>query len=139
MILSAIGVAGALALAALLGVSDAPNATATLLAARAGSYPAMAAWSLAWHVAGGLLAGVRWRARSWGSSTSERRPPSRSWRQPALRPSASRGRPPAEDYRRARAWGSWEGSRVPGWPLAALGTSTGVGWRAYGPLACLES
>ncbi|MDA8312336.1 MAG: inorganic phosphate transporter [Actinomycetota bacterium] len=58
MIVFALGVAGALALAALLGVSDAPNATAALLAARTGSYPAVAAWSLAWHVAGGLLAGV---------------------------------------------------------------------------------
>ncbi len=58
MIVTAIGVAGALALAALLGVSDAPNAAAALLAARTGSYRAVAAWSLAWHVAGGLLAGV---------------------------------------------------------------------------------
>ncbi len=58
MILFAIGVAGALALAALLGVSDAPNAAAALLASRTGSYSAVAAWSLAWHVAGGLLAGV---------------------------------------------------------------------------------
>jgi PiT family inorganic phosphate transporter len=58
MILTAIGVAGALALAALLGVSDAPNAAAALLASRTGSYTAVAAWSLAWHVAGGLLAGV---------------------------------------------------------------------------------
>ena len=58
MIASAIGVAGALALAALLGVSDAPNAAAALLASRTGSYPAVAAWSLVWHVAGGLLAGV---------------------------------------------------------------------------------
>ena len=57
IIMTALGVVGALALAALLGVSDAPNAAAALLAARTGSYPAVAAWSLAWHVAGGLLAG----------------------------------------------------------------------------------
>ncbi|MDA8314059.1 MAG: inorganic phosphate transporter [Actinomycetota bacterium] len=58
MIVTVIGVAGALAVAALLGVSDAPNAAAALLAARTGSYTAVAAWSLAWHVAGGLLAGI---------------------------------------------------------------------------------
>ena len=51
MIVTVIGVAGALAVAALLGVSDAPNAAAALLASRTGSYPAVAAWSLAWHVA----------------------------------------------------------------------------------------
>lgn len=58
MIVTALGVAGALALAALLGVSDAPNATAALLAARTGSYVAVAAWSLSWTVAGGLLSGT---------------------------------------------------------------------------------
>ena len=57
MIMTALGVVGALALAALLGVSDAPNAAAALLGARSGSYAAVAAWSVAWHVAGGLLAG----------------------------------------------------------------------------------
>jgi PiT family inorganic phosphate transporter len=55
MIESALGVVGALALAALLGVSDAPNAAAALLASRTSSYTAVAAWSLVWHVAGGLL------------------------------------------------------------------------------------
>lgn len=58
IVMTAVGVVGALALAALLGVSDAPNAAAAMLAARAGSYSAVAAWSLAWHVAGGLLAGA---------------------------------------------------------------------------------
>ena len=58
MIASALGVLGALAFAALLGVSDAPNAAAALLASRTGSYTAVATWSVAWHVAGGLLAGV---------------------------------------------------------------------------------
>ncbi len=58
MIVAAAGVVGALALAALLGVSDAPNAAAALLASRTGSYAAVAAWSASWHVAGGLLAGV---------------------------------------------------------------------------------
>lgn len=57
MIVLALGVAGALGLAALLGVSDAPNAAAALLAARTGSYPTVAAWSVGWHIAGGLLAG----------------------------------------------------------------------------------
>jgi PiT family inorganic phosphate transporter len=56
-IMTVLGVVGALALAALLGVSDAPNAAAALLSARTGSYRAVAAWSVAWHVAGGLLAG----------------------------------------------------------------------------------
>jgi inorganic phosphate transporter, PiT family len=56
-IMSALGVVGALALAALLGVSDAPNATAALIGARTGSYAAVAAWSVAWHVFGGLVAG----------------------------------------------------------------------------------
>lgn len=53
----ALAVIGALTLAAFLGVSDAPNSTAALLAARTGSYSAVAAWSLIWHVVGGLLAG----------------------------------------------------------------------------------
>lgn len=52
-----LAVVSALGLAALLGVSDAPNAAAALLAARTGSYPGVAAWSFVWHVAGGLLAG----------------------------------------------------------------------------------
>jgi phosphate/sulfate permease len=58
MTMAAVGVAGALALAALLCVSDAPNAAAALLASRTGSYPAVAAWSVFWPVAGGLLAGA---------------------------------------------------------------------------------
>ncbi|MHB1593628.1 MAG: inorganic phosphate transporter [Streptosporangiaceae bacterium] len=58
MIIAAVGAASALALAALLGVSDAPNAAAALLASRTGSYPAVAAWSVSWHVAGGLLIGA---------------------------------------------------------------------------------
>lgn len=58
MIIVAIGVVGALALAALLGVSDAPNAAAALLASRTGSYRAVGAWSVCWHVVGGLLAGA---------------------------------------------------------------------------------
>lgn len=57
MIVSVVAVVGALVLAALLGVSDAPNSTAALLAARTGSYFSVAAWSLTWHVVGGLLAG----------------------------------------------------------------------------------
>lgn len=57
MIVSAVALVGALALAALLGVGDAPNSTAALLSARTGSYPAVAAWSLTWHVVGGVLAG----------------------------------------------------------------------------------
>lgn len=52
------GVLAALALAALLGTSDSPNATAALVSARASGFPAIAAWSVAWHVVGGLLAGV---------------------------------------------------------------------------------
>lgn len=55
--MTALAVISALALAALLGVSDAPNATASLLAARTGSYSGVAAWSLIWHVVGGLLGG----------------------------------------------------------------------------------
>lgn len=50
--------AGALALAALLGVSDAPNATAALVSGRTRSYRAVAAWSVGWHVLGGLIAGT---------------------------------------------------------------------------------
>ncbi len=57
ILVTALGVSGALCLAALLGVSDAPNAAAALLAARTGSPGAVAAWSVVWHVAGGLLAG----------------------------------------------------------------------------------
>ncbi len=45
-------------IAALLGVSDAPNSSAALVSARSGSYPAVAAWSVGWHLVGGLLAGV---------------------------------------------------------------------------------
>lgn len=56
--MTVLGAAGALALAAFLGVSDAPNATAALLAARTGSPATVAAWSVLWHVAGGLLAGA---------------------------------------------------------------------------------
>jgi len=51
-------VIGALGLAALLGISDAPNSTAALVSARSGSYPGVAAWSVGWHVVGGLLAGA---------------------------------------------------------------------------------
>ena len=58
MIIAAVGVAGVLALAGLLGVSDAPNAAAALLGSRTGSYRAVAAWSVSWHIAGGLLAGA---------------------------------------------------------------------------------
>ena len=47
----------AVCLVALLGVSDAPNATSSLIAARAGRYSWVAAWSVVWHLAGGLLAG----------------------------------------------------------------------------------
>lgn len=50
--------AGALALAALLGVSDAANATAALVSGRARSYRAIALWSIGWHVLGGLIAGT---------------------------------------------------------------------------------
>ncbi len=41
----------------MLGVSDAPNASAALIAARAGGYPRVMAFSFAVHVVGGLLAG----------------------------------------------------------------------------------
>lgn len=50
--------AGALALAALLGVSDAPNAIAALLTTRRRSVRPVAAWSVGWHFLGGLLAGT---------------------------------------------------------------------------------
>lgn len=50
--------AGALAFAALLGISDAPNATAALISGRTRSYRLVAAWSVAWHVLGGLVAGT---------------------------------------------------------------------------------
>jgi PiT family inorganic phosphate transporter len=53
-----LAIVGAIGLAALLGVSDAPNATAALVSARTGSYPQVAAWSVLWHVVGGLLAGA---------------------------------------------------------------------------------
>ena len=53
-----VAVAGALALAALLGMSDSPNATAALVSGRTRSYRAVAAWSLGWTVLGGLLAGT---------------------------------------------------------------------------------
>ena len=53
-----LAVIGALALAALLGVSDSPNAIAALVSGRTRSYQVVAAWSLAWHTLGGLLAGT---------------------------------------------------------------------------------
>lgn len=53
-----LAVAGALALAALLGVSDAPNANAALVSARARSYRTVAGWTLLWHLVGGVLAGT---------------------------------------------------------------------------------
>lgn len=53
-----LAVVGALALAALLGMSDAPNAIAALVSGRTRSYPAVATWSLGWHVLGGLVAGT---------------------------------------------------------------------------------
>ena len=53
-----LAVTGALALAALLGVSDSPNATAALVSGRTRSHRAVAAWSLLWHVLGGLVAGT---------------------------------------------------------------------------------
>ena len=52
-----IAMVAGLALAAVLGVSDAPNASAALIAARAGSYPLIVAWSATWHLLGGLLTG----------------------------------------------------------------------------------
>ena len=53
-----LAVTGALLLAALLGISDAPNATASLIAARAGRYRSLAAWSIFWHFAGAVIAGA---------------------------------------------------------------------------------
>ena len=47
----------AVGLVTLLGVSDAPNASSSLIAARAGRYSRVAAWSMIWHLVGGLLAG----------------------------------------------------------------------------------
>lgn len=54
----ALAVVGALALAALLGMSDSPNATAALVSGRTRSFRAVAAWSLCWTVLGGLVAGT---------------------------------------------------------------------------------
>ncbi len=51
----ALGAVGGFAF--MLGVSDAPNATASLIAARAASYPRAMAFSFTFHVIGGLLAG----------------------------------------------------------------------------------
>lgn len=53
-----LAVIGALALAALLGVSDAPNAMAALVAGPTRSYRAVVMWSLVWHLVGGLIAGT---------------------------------------------------------------------------------
>lgn len=53
-----LAVLGGLALAAVLGVSDAPNATAALVSGRVRSYPAVAGWSFGWHVLGGVVAGT---------------------------------------------------------------------------------
>ncbi len=58
MALTVVGAAGAVALATLLGVSDAPNGSAALLAARTGSLAAVAVWCVGWHLIGGLVAGV---------------------------------------------------------------------------------
>ncbi len=49
---------GGLALAALLGVSDAPNAVAPLVSSRTRAYLPVAGWSVLWHLVGGLLAGT---------------------------------------------------------------------------------
>lgn len=46
-----------LGFAFMLGVSDAPNASASLVAAGAASYPSVMAFSFAMHVVGGLIAG----------------------------------------------------------------------------------
>ena len=51
-------VVGGVMLAALLGTSDAPNASAALVSARAGPYRRVLAWSVGWHLVGGLLAGT---------------------------------------------------------------------------------
>ncbi len=53
-----LAVAGALALASLLGMSDSPNAMAALVAGRTRSFRAVAVWSLAWTIVGGLIAGT---------------------------------------------------------------------------------
>jgi inorganic phosphate transporter, PiT family len=53
-----LAVIGALALAALLGTSDSPNAIAALVSGRTRSYRAVAAWSLGWHILGGIVAGT---------------------------------------------------------------------------------
>ncbi len=53
-----LAVIGGLALAAVIGISDAPNAVAALVSGRTRSYSAVAAWSFGWHLLGGLLAGV---------------------------------------------------------------------------------
>jgi len=53
-----LAVIGGLTLAAVIGVSDAPNAIAALVSGRTLSYPAVAGWSFGWHLLGGLLSGV---------------------------------------------------------------------------------
>jgi PiT family inorganic phosphate transporter len=53
-----LAVIGGLTLAAVIGVSDAPNAIAALVSGRTRSYPAVAGWSCGWHLLGGLLSGV---------------------------------------------------------------------------------
>lgn len=53
-----LAVIGALALAALLGVSDSPNAIAALVSGRTRSFAAVATWSVGWTLIGGLLAGT---------------------------------------------------------------------------------
>jgi PiT family inorganic phosphate transporter len=50
--------AGAIGLAALLGTSDAANSTAALVSARAGTYRSIGAWSVGWHLVGGIVAGT---------------------------------------------------------------------------------
>ncbi len=57
MIETAIAVAGAVGFACLLGRSDAPNAVAALVSCRVRSYRRVEAWSVGWHLLGGLLAG----------------------------------------------------------------------------------
>ena len=53
-----LAVIGGLMLAAVIGVSDAPNAISALVSGRTRSYGAVAAWSFGWHLLGGLFAGV---------------------------------------------------------------------------------